>query len=137
MPNDVGKSLPVRTRCTPGCALARDTSVDSMSACGCGERSSFICSMRGRTRSSAKRVCPVTLARPSTRRRGLPITFIPPAPRTGAAFAERAGVLRAGETQVFAQDLKQRLVRCEGTRLLVRVHAERKMHDFHASPLTR
>src|SRR5262245_52259125 len=35
-----------------------------------------MCSMRGRTMSSAKRVWPVTLARPSTRRRGLPRTFI-------------------------------------------------------------
>src|SRR5688572_16538694 len=35
-----------------------------------------MCSMRGRTMSSAKRVWPVTLARPSTRRRGLPSTFM-------------------------------------------------------------
>src|SRR5262245_3142339 len=35
-----------------------------------------MCSMRGSTMSSAKRVWPVTLARPSTRRRGLPRTFI-------------------------------------------------------------
>src|SRR6266705_4944737 len=37
-----------------------------------------MCSMRGSTTSSAKRVWPVTLARPSTRRRGLPRTFIDP-----------------------------------------------------------
>src|ERR687895_15338 len=48
----------------------------SMSACGCGERRSRACSMRGSTMSSAKRVCPATLARPSTRRRGLPMTFM-------------------------------------------------------------
>src|SRR6266480_360152 len=35
-----------------------------------------MCSMRGRTRSSAKRVWPVTLARPSTLRRALPMTFM-------------------------------------------------------------
>src|SRR5918999_6144226 len=35
-----------------------------------------MCSMRGSTMSSAKRVWPVTLARPSTRRRGLPRTFM-------------------------------------------------------------
>src|SRR5688500_6220819 len=35
-----------------------------------------MCSMRGSTMSSAKRVWPVTLARPSTRRRGLPMTFM-------------------------------------------------------------
>src|SRR6266513_4997240 len=48
----------------------------SIRAWACGERSSFMCSMRGRTMSSAKRVWPVTLARPSTRRRGLPMTFM-------------------------------------------------------------
>src|SRR5688572_13281741 len=47
-----------------------------MRACGWGERSSFMCSMHGSAMSSAKRVCPVTLARPSTRRRGLPRTFM-------------------------------------------------------------
>src|SRR5687768_18611097 len=45
-------------------------------ACGRALRSSRICSTRGRTMSSAKRVWPVTLARPSTRRRALPRTFI-------------------------------------------------------------
>src|SRR5688572_11392308 len=35
-----------------------------------------MCSMRGSAMSSAKRVWPVTLARPSTRRRGLPRTFM-------------------------------------------------------------
>ena len=37
----------------------------------CVERSSLQCSIRGSITSSAKRVWPVTLARPSTRRRGL------------------------------------------------------------------
>src|SRR3954468_507898 len=82
MPNVTGKSFPVRTRCTPGCACARATSIDSISAWACGERRSFKCSMRGSAMSSAKRVCPVTLARPSTRRRGLPTTFIVHPPRT-------------------------------------------------------
>src|SRR3954465_1465014 len=81
MPNEAGKSLPVRTRCTPAYAAAREPSIDSMSACGCGERSIFMCSIRGSTTSSAKRVSPVTLARPSTRRRGLPMTFIGHPPR--------------------------------------------------------
>src|SRR3954467_11060881 len=81
MPNEAGKSLPVSTRGTPPEAAARETSIDSMSACGCGERSIFMCSIRGSTTSSAKRVRPVTLARPSTRRRGLPMTFIDHPPR--------------------------------------------------------
>src|SRR5688572_21345222 len=76
MPKVTGKSWPVRTRWTPGWFSALAVSMAFMSACGCGERSSFMCSMRGRTMSSAKRVCPVTLARPSTRRRALPSTFI-------------------------------------------------------------
>src|SRR5712692_1884391 len=75
MPNVTGKSLPVRTRCTPGCCCAFSVLISSIKACGWGERSSFVCSMRGRTMSSANRVWPVTLARPSTRRRGLPRTF--------------------------------------------------------------
>src|SRR5882724_3175463 len=74
MPKVTGKSLPVSTRWTPGCARARETSIDSMVACGMGDRSSLQCTMRGSITSSAKRVRPVTLARPSTRRRGLPIT---------------------------------------------------------------
>src|SRR5512134_10149 len=76
MPKLTGKSLPVRTRCTPGCDFAFSMSIFSINACGCGLRSILMCTMRGRTMSSAKRVCPVTLARPSTRRRGLPRTFI-------------------------------------------------------------
>src|SRR5688572_16757398 len=76
MPKLTGKSLPVSTRCTPGCAFAFSQSMDSIKACGWGERSRRMCSMRGSTTSSAKRVWPVTLARPSTRRRGLPITFM-------------------------------------------------------------
>src|SRR5580765_7540886 len=86
MPNEAGKSLPVSTRCTPAYAAARETSIDSLSACGWGERSIFMCSMRGSTTSSAKRVRPVTLARPSTRRRALPMTFIGHPPR---AFFDR------------------------------------------------
>src|SRR5688572_21411207 len=76
MPNVTGKSLPVSTRCTPGCFSALEKSILSINACGCGLRKSFVCSMRGSTMSSAKRVWPVTLARPSTRRRGLPRTFM-------------------------------------------------------------
>src|SRR5207253_1431340 len=48
---------------------------------------SLQCAMRGKQMSSAKRVCPVTLARPSTRRRGTPMTRNPspgePEPATG------------------------------------------------------
>src|SRR4051794_38621935 len=94
MPNEAGKSWPVSTRCTPAYAAARETSTDSMSACGWGERSIFMCSMRGSTTSSAKRVRPVTLARPSTRRRGLPITFISHSPR--AFFNRLDDLLVAG-----------------------------------------
>src|SRR5689334_1626299 len=102
MPNEAGKSLPVRTRCTPAYATARETSIDSMNACGCGERSSFMCSMRGSTTSSAKRVSPVTLARPSTRRRGLPMTFIGHPPR--AFFDRLDDLLVPGAAAQVARD---------------------------------
>src|SRR5258706_6579700 len=78
MPKVTGKSLPVRTRWTPGCLFAFSTSIERIFACACGDRSNLACTMRGRTMSSAKRVWPVTFARPSTRRRGLPMTFIDP-----------------------------------------------------------
>src|SRR6266513_637630 len=76
MPKVTGKSLPVSTRCTPDRETAFEKSIDSIIACAWGERSNFMCSMRGRTMSSAKRVWPVTLARPSTLRRALPMTFM-------------------------------------------------------------
>src|SRR5207245_7545686 len=82
MPKVTGKSLPVSTRCTPDRETAFEKSIDSIIACAWGERSNFMCSMRGSTMSSAKRVWPVTLARPSTRRRGLPRTFIAHPART-------------------------------------------------------
>ena len=66
----------MRTRYTPGCASAREVSTRTTRACGIGERSSRACAIRGSTRSSANLVCPVTLARPSTRRRGWPMTFM-------------------------------------------------------------
>src|SRR5437016_1811665 len=76
MPKVTGKSLPVSTRCTPDRETAFEKSIDSIIACAWGERSNFMCSMRGSTMSSAKRVGPVTLARPSTLRRALPMTFM-------------------------------------------------------------
>src|SRR5688572_20053094 len=81
MPKVTGKSLPVRTRWTPGKEAALEESIEIILACGCGLRSSRMCSIRGSTMSSANRVWPVTLARPSTRRRGLPRTFIAPSGR--------------------------------------------------------
>jgi hypothetical protein len=68
MPNGVGSSFPVAIATTPGAASAAETSMERMRACATFERRSLQWSIRGRTRSSAKRVCPVTLAAPSTRR---------------------------------------------------------------------
>src|SRR5260370_9652925 len=61
-----------------------------MRACGCGDRSSLQCAMRGKKMSSANRVWPVTFARASTLRRGTPIT------RSSSRLALRAsaGALR-------------------------------------------
>ena len=48
MPYGIGKSLPVSTRCTPGCAQrARRRRCATMRACGTVERSSLQCTMRG------------------------------------------------------------------------------------------
>ena len=47
-----------------GVPRARDTSIDSMIACGTDERSSLQCTARGSITSSAKRVRPVTLGAP-------------------------------------------------------------------------
>src|SRR5258707_15500751 len=79
-----------------------------MRACGCGDRNSLQCAMRGKKMSSANRVWPVTLARPSTLRRGMPIT------RSSSRLALRAlaGALRESFSfgmrppqQVFASTL--------------------------------
>src|SRR5229473_126173 len=70
-------------------------------AWGCGERSSLQYAMRGREMSSAKRVCPVTLARASTRRRGTPIT------RSSLPFASEFAlriVAGFGRSDIFARD---------------------------------
>src|SRR6266849_4764199 len=61
-----------------------------MRACGCGERRSLQCTMRGRKMSSAKRVWPVTLARASTRRRGTPMTWS----LSPSAFGASTAVIR-------------------------------------------
>ena len=72
--------------------------------------------MRGRMMSSAKRVWPVTLARPSTRRRGLPMTRVrrvivaPPRPSRGRSLGGRFD--RFDDLQVAgaaAQVARQRL----------------------------
>src|SRR5687768_6205770 len=102
MPKLTGKSLPVSTRCTPGCAFAFSQSMDSIKACGWGERSRRMCSMRGSTMSSAKRVWPVTLARPSTRRRGLPSTFMLHPPRR--LFDRFENLLVAGAAAQVSRD---------------------------------
>ena len=69
-----GKSRPVMTAYTPGSAAARVVSIRRMRACGCCARRSFAYAMRGRARSSAKRVSPVTFAHASTFGRRCPMT---------------------------------------------------------------
>jgi len=58
---------------------AFEKSIDSIIACAWGERGSFICSMRGRTMSSAKARLAGDLARPSTLRRRFTDDFHVPA----------------------------------------------------------
>src|SRR5713226_2467571 len=74
IPKGMGNSEPTSVASTPGWPAARETSMERMRACGCGERSSRAKAMRGRTRSSAKTVCPVTLAAASTLTSGWPTT---------------------------------------------------------------
>ena len=66
MPNFTrGRSWPVITAYTPGRAAARAVSMRTIRAWGCGLRSSLPYAIRGRTRSSAYLVSPVTLAQAS------------------------------------------------------------------------
>src|SRR5258706_9442327 len=67
-----------------------------MRACGCGDRNSLQCAMRGKKMSSANRVWPVTFARPSTLRRGMPIT------RSSSRLALRSSAGVARESFSFA-----------------------------------
>src|SRR5881628_812658 len=84
MPKGIGRSAPVSTAFTPGSAAAFAVSMRTMRACGCGLRSSFAYSIRGRKRSSANFVTPATLAVASTLRWAFPTTrrasggFLPP-----------------------------------------------------------
>src|SRR5213595_2157826 len=77
MPNGIGRSFPVSTAFTPGALAARDVSIERMRAWGWGLRSSLAKSMRGRNRSSANFVTPVTFAVASTLRWAFPTTRSP------------------------------------------------------------
>src|SRR5207249_1996466 len=94
MPNGIGRSLPVSTAFTPGSARAFDGSMPVMRAWGWGLRSSLAYSMRGRNRSSANRVAPVTLAVASTLRIALPTTRNGVPDRPTAAVSLTAAFLR-------------------------------------------
>src|SRR2546429_383658 len=149
MPNGIGKSLPVSTAFTPGSARAVDVSMAVMRAWGCGLRSSLAYNMRGRNRSSANRVAPVTLAVASTLRIAFPITRklatggflrVPqqgPSPRRGLPPPQPGPPPLPplvdlqeyrGEAQVFAQHFEQRLVRREGHFDRLAVELERELH---------
>src|SRR5258708_3289117 len=78
IPNAMGRSWPVSTAFTPAKARALLVSMPVMRACGCGLRSSLQYNMRGRARSSANFVAPVTLATASTLRSALPIMRVFP-----------------------------------------------------------
>src|SRR5438309_9358169 len=74
MPKGMGRSFPVRTAFTPASRSALAVSIVTIFACGCGLRSSLAYSIRGKNKSSAKIVAPVTFAVASILRRALPIT---------------------------------------------------------------
>src|SRR3982075_3488012 len=104
MPNGIGRSFPVSTAFTPGSAAARDVSMERMRAWGWGLRSSLAKSIRGKNRSSANRVTPVTLAVASTLRWALPTTRRPAVflleTRQGLRRGFRALPLHAGRRQL-------------------------------------
>src|SRR5436190_5986432 len=77
MPKGIGRSLPVSTALTPASRAALATSTRRIFACGCGLRSSLAYSMRGKNRSSAKIVAPVTFAVASILRSAFPTTRNP------------------------------------------------------------
>src|SRR5437867_8041688 len=77
MPNGIGKSFPTSTALTPGRAAALDVSIETMRAWGWGLRSSLAKSIRGRNRSSANFVTPVTFGVASTLRWAFPTTRNP------------------------------------------------------------
>src|SRR2546425_9608353 len=87
MPNGIGRSWPVSTAFTPGNVRARDVSMAVMRAWGWGLRSSLAYSMRGRNRSSANLVTPVTLAVASTLRSAFPTMRTAAAGRSGGRSA--------------------------------------------------
>src|SRR5512137_2023094 len=91
IPKATGKSTPVRTARTPSADRAAVESTPRMRACGTVERTSFMCCMPGKERSSANRVSPVTFPRASMRRSGLPTgpdgRGIPPAGAMGPGSA--------------------------------------------------
>src|SRR3989449_6010951 len=74
MPKGIGRSFPVSTAFTPDALAARAVSIERMRAWGWGLRSSLAKSIRGRNRSSANRVTPVTFAVASTLRWAFPTT---------------------------------------------------------------
>src|SRR5215469_15070349 len=74
MPNGIGVSLPVRTAFTPSMARAFAVSIETMRACGWGERSNLPYSIRGKVKSSAYFSAPVTFPTASTLRCALPTT---------------------------------------------------------------
>src|SRR2546422_7591083 len=77
MPKGIGRSFPVSTAFTPDALAARAVSIERMRAWGWGLRSSLAKSIRGRNRSSANRVTPVTFAVASTLRWAFPTTRSP------------------------------------------------------------
>src|SRR5258707_325719 len=120
IPNAIGRSWPVSTAFTPGSARALVVSMPVILAWGCGLRSSLQKSIRGRARSSANLVAPVTFAVASTLRSALPMTRC-----AAGAFFLRAAI------QAFRgrQRLEQRLVRSDadiaGLAVQIEAHAGR------------
>src|SRR5256885_11110864 len=91
----IGRSLPVSTALTPASAAAAEGSIETMRAWAWGLRSSLAYSMRGRNRSSANLVVPVTFAVASTFRSAFPTTRKTGLPDAIHALRCRLGTLAA------------------------------------------
>src|SRR6266545_620905 len=91
IPKGIGRSGPVSTACTPSRRAAGEASIETMRAWGWVLRSSLQYSIRGKARSSANFVVPVTFATASTLRCAFPMTLWAPIER----FPRRLDLLAA------------------------------------------
>src|SRR3954454_2421869 len=87
-------SAEVQTATTPGSASAALVSIDRMRPWAWADRTTRICTMRGKTTSAANRPLPVTKGRSSRRVTDRPTKFMSGLPPRGSRAQRRADALR-------------------------------------------